>query len=391
MLFTDKYKPSKISEIQGQDAAIAKLKQAIQKNKSSLVYGPVGCGKTSSVYVIANELNYEILEINASNFRNKKNIEGILGQAIKQKSLFYENKIILVDELEGIAGREDYGGLSALAALIKITSYPLVIVANDPWAAKFSGLRKSLGLIEFEKLSYLSIFNILKIICDKEDIKYDDEYLKELAKRANGDARAAINDLQMLTQDKVLNKKDLELLDERETNENVFNVLKVIFKSKDIKLIFKTFNKLNIDLNEFNLWLDENIPKEYVKEDLAKAYDALSKADVFNGRIIRRQYYRFLVYRSMFLSTGVALAKKETYDGSTNYKRTSRILKIWIAKQQNLKRNAIAEKIAEKTHTSKKRVIKNDLPYMKIIIKKDKYIARELGLENEEVEWINKH
>jgi replication factor C large subunit len=390
-MFTDKYKPSKISEIQGQDSAILKLKQAILKNKNCLIYGSVGCGKTCSVYAIANELNYEILELNASDFRKKKNIEEILGNAIKQKSLLYENKIILVDELEGISGREDFGGLAALSALIKNTNYPLVIVANDPWDAKFSSVRKQLELIEFERLSYLSIFNILKKICNEEKIKYNVEDLQTLAKSANGDARAAINDLQILTLDKVLNKKDLELLDERENKENVFNVLKVIFKSKDIDLIYKTFNKLNIDLNEFNLWMDENLPREYSKEDLVNAYENLSKADVFNGRIIRRQEYRFLVYRSMFLSTGIALAKKEKNDNFVNYKRTSRILKLWIARQQNLKRNAIAEKIAEKTHTSKKIVIKNDLPYLKIIIKKNKDIAKELDLEKEEVEWINTH
>jgi replication factor C large subunit len=141
--------------------------------------------------------------------------------------------------------------------------------------------------------------------------------------------------------------------------------------------------------------VDENLPHEYTKPaDLAKGFDALSKADVFKGRIMRWQYYRFYVYCYNLLSAGVAVAKDEKYKSFINYKPTSRILKLWIAKQKNLKKKAISEKIGEKTHTSTKRALQDTLPYIKPIFKKNKKEADKLthylDLDSEQVEWLKR-
>ena len=54
----------------------------------------------------------------------------------------------------------------------------------------------------------------------------------------------------------------------------------------------------------------ENIPKEYSGKALEKAYDALSNADKFRGRIYRQQFWRFLVYQNIFQTAGISHAKK---------------------------------------------------------------------------------
>ena len=107
-----KYKPKGIKEIEGQDLQIEKLKDFIinhsrQKKKAVLIYGPSGIGKTSTAYAIANDLNYEIYETNASEFRNSEQINQKVGNAIKQQSLFAKGKIILVDEIDGLSGHQD--------------------------------------------------------------------------------------------------------------------------------------------------------------------------------------------------------------------------------------------------------------------------------------------
>src|SRR3989344_970244 len=113
------------------------------------------------------------------------------------------------------------------------------------------------------------------------------------------------------------------------------------------------------------LWIDENLPREYDKpDDLAKAYDVLSRADVMYGRISRWQHWRFLSYVSELLTAGIAVSKKEKYSKFVQYQPTQRILKIWIANQKYLKRKAIAQKIAGATHSSVKEVIK-DMDYYK--------------------------
>ena len=411
-----KYIPKTTKEIFGQDESINQLRKFIinfskEKKNSALIYGPSGTGKTCSVHAIANELEFEIVEVNASDFRNTEQLELKVGNAIRQRSLFAREKIILIDEIDGLSGHEDRGGIQTITKIIADSSYPIIMTATNPFENKFSSLRSKSNMIEFKALDYLSIFKILKRICEHEKIKYDEDALKSLSRMAGGDARAAINDLQSLTQiKKELTKESLEELSDRNKTDNIMTALNKIFKTTDLKIAISAFDNVEEDLNEQLLWIDENLPKEYTKpQELAKAYEMLSKADVFNRRIKRWQHYRFLVYINALITAGIASAKStkrqsfwdaknpkdflasEEYKNLVQYKPTGRILKIWWANQKAAKKKAIAEKIAEKTHSSKKEILKNTMPYLPLMFK-DKGmrndIVKELELDSEEVEWI---
>lgn len=393
-----KYLPKKTKEIFGQDDSMLKLKNftanfSKEKKNSALIYGPSGTGKTCSVYAIANELGHEVIEVNASDFRNSEQINQKVGNAIKQKSLFAKGKIILVDEIDGLSGHEDRGGIQAITKLIQDSAYPLILTATNPFDNKFSSLRSKSNLIEFKSLDYLSIFKILKNICDNEQIRYEDDALKLLSRKSGGDARAAINDLQALTQDKKeLSKEMLEELFDRNKTDNIMIALNKIFKTTDLKIAVSAFDNIDEDLNERLLWIDENLPKEYTKpQELADAYEMLSKADVFNRRIKRWQYYRFLVYINAFITAGIASAKNEKYRKQVEYKPTGRILKIWWSNQKSMKKKGIADKIAKKTHSSKKEILKSTIHYLPIIFKNKEMrnnIIDEFDLNEEEVDWL---
>jgi len=399
--FTIKYQPKKTDEIIGQDTAIRKLKDFVinfkkQRKNAALIYGPSGVGKTISVHALANDLDLEILEVNASDVRNADQINSMIGSAVSQMSLFSKGKIILVDEVDGLSGMKDRGGLLAIIKLIEKSSFPLILTITNPWDYKFNKLRRKTEMIEFTPLDYSNIFKILKKICDDEKIKYDEMILKGLARRAGNDARAAINDLETLTiEAKEFTKKSLEELGERNQQDTILNALFKIFKTTDPKVAIGAFENVKENLDEQLLWLDENLPKEYTKpEDLANAYDKLSKSDVFNRRIKRWQYYRFLVYINALITAGIAVSKKEKYKTHVQYKPTGKLLKLWWAKQKSMKKKAIAERIAEKTHSSKKEVIKNTLPHLQATFKKNKNfrdeLINELGLSKEEAEWLRK-
>ena len=399
--FTFKYQPKTAKEIIGQDSGIKKLRDFVvnfkrQKKNAALLYGPSGTGKTISAYAIAKELNLEILEVNASDVRNADQINSLLGSAIGQMSLFSKGKLILVDEIDGLSGTKDRGGLQAITKLIEKSSFPIILTATNPWDYKFNNLKRRAEMIEFIPLDYLSIFEILKNICSKEKIRYEEEILKGLARRAGNDARAAINDLQTLSMEaKELTKESLEELGERNKLDSMLNALVKIFKSTDPKVAITAFDTVEENLDQQLLWIDENLPREYTNpEDLAKAYDKLSKADVFNRRIKRWQHWRFLVYINALITAGIAVSKKEKYRHFVQYKPTGRLLKLWWAKQKAMKKKAIAEKIGEKTHTSTKQALKNTLPYMQIVFRKNKsfreQLTEELDLSMEEVEWLRK-
>ena len=393
-----KYLPKSSLEIQGQNKAIEELQNFLQnfpKKRAALIYGPPGCGKTCSVHALAKEKQLELIEVNASDVRNASAIKEKLGPAMLQMSLFGTGKLILVDEIDGVSGNADRGGLSELRKLNEKTKFPVIMTANDPFDKKFSALRKKSVMIEFRTLSYLSILAILKTIVKKESIEYDETALTMLARRAGGDLRGAINDLQTLSEyTKKLRKEDVDELSGRRQKDTMISALMRIFKTTNPDVALAALDDVDEDHDQIFLWIDENLPKEYKKpEDLARAYDNLSIADVFRRRIKKRQHWRFLVYIYNLLTAGIALSKKEKYPGFNKYTRTTRILRMWQFNMKNAKKKGIAEKIANKTHTSKKRVIKDTLPFIKIIFKNNKNQANKLAeyfeFDNAEVGYLS--
>ena len=155
----EKYRANCFSDVKGQDLAIEKVKLFLKQfpgKKSLILHGPPGVGKTSLAYAIAYEMDLEVLELNASDFRDKEKIQQILGPAVKQRSLFKQGKIILVDEVDGISTR-DRGGLPELLGVMEITSFPMIITANDIWQKKFNLLRTKSELVQLKELDYKTI------------------------------------------------------------------------------------------------------------------------------------------------------------------------------------------------------------------------------------------
>lgn len=115
--WTIKYRPKSINDVIDQDEAKKKILDWIKKwpnvdKKALLLYGPPGVGKTSLIEAIANDLGYELVELNASDNRRKTDIERIAIRTSLSKSLKgYKNKLVLLDEVDGIAVKDDVGVL----------------------------------------------------------------------------------------------------------------------------------------------------------------------------------------------------------------------------------------------------------------------------------------
>lgn len=398
-----KYLPQTTKEVVGQEGPLQQMRNFLmnfkqQKKKALMLYGKCGVGKTCSVHALAHELQLEILEVNASDVRNEEAISSILGNATKQMSLFSRGKVILVDEIDGVSGKEDRGGITALATVIQQTKFPIIATAENPFDKKYTPLRKEAQLIEFSDLSYVTVFHKLKEICEKENVVYEESALKSLSRQVGGDLRAAINDLQVLslsvgTQGRKLTQETLQNLQHRRQTESMPQALVKVFKVRDPAIALTAFDDVDEDIGQQLLWIDENLPKEYTHpEDLARAYEALSKADVFQGRIRRWQYWRFLVYVGALISAGVAMAKNERSKQFVQYTRTERFLTLWKANMKYKQREAIAEKIASSTHTSLSYALRETLPFFKYLFEKNASIghalAAELKLDPDEISWL---
>ena len=395
--WTKKYSPKKIAEIQGQTGAAERLVEWLRgnkKKKAALLWGPPGCGKTCLAYALASERSLELIEVNASDDRNAESMNSTVKQASLQQSLFARGKLILVDELDGVSGQQDRGGLSALAKIIDESAFPIVLTANDPYDAKFSTIRKKSEMMEMKHLSYSSIAAMLTIIAHKENLIISEETITMLARRAGGDLRGAIVDLEMLSVgNKKIENEEVEELYGRRQTQSIHQALMKIFKTSDPAIALSALDDVDEELDRVMLWIEENLPAEYLNpKDLAQAFNALSRADVFFGRIRRWQHWRFLVYVSALLTAGIALSKQEKNRSFVTYQPTSRILKIWIANQKNFKKKAIAHKIAQKTHSSTKEVMRVSFDLFRHTFRKSKEFAAlataEFDLDDEEVEWM---
>lgn len=389
-IWTKKYEPKSRGEIVGQAVAVKRIHSFIEGGKGALLlYGPTGTGKTSSVYAIARDLDCEVMEVNSSDVRNKEAISRIVGSSANQASLFMRKKVILVDEVDGVSGVHDRGGIAELVNIVRKSAWPMIFTCNDAYADKLKLLRKVAAPVEFSFLDSAEIFFMLKAICEKERVSCSDDILKALSWQSGGDMRSAINDLQNVS---VVdnNVSSLDVLGGRMQRSRIEDVLRLIYKSNNPVDVLGKFDDTDLDLDDCLLWLDENLPREYSGLNLVNAYECLSRADVFRGRIRRWQHWRFLVYVNVLLTAGVAVSKDGKIPGAVDYRRSSRILMIWQANMRNAKRKSIAGKVASKVHCSSRRAFTDVVPYFKVIFEKGlgEGIAKELGLDEEELAWL---
>jgi len=394
-----KYAPKHINEIINQQEAVNKIKDFILKypntsKKALLLYGPPGVGKTSSVYAVANDLNYEVLEINASDQRNARTIHQKLDEAIKGKVFFKKGRIILVDEVDGVSGFQDKGGISAIIKIISESKWPVILTANDPWDPKLKNLRNVVEMIEFKKLTTNQVYFALKKISMAEKIDVDDNVLKVLAERSSGDLRSAINDLQTLSSiGKKITEKDLVVLGYREREITIFQALGQMFKSSTIYGATLPFSDVDMDPEEIKPWIEENISNEYEDiEEIYEAYEWLGKASMFYKRIFKRQYWELLKYFTTFMYAGVALSKKKKYNKFTKYRMPTYIRKLNQTKELREKILQYSKQLQPKVHTSMKRIREVYINTMIVMFKKDKNIGRKyakiLGFKESDIDMI---
>src|SRR3989338_965928 len=228
VLFTTKYAPKNADQVFGQQLAVSQLRNFItqykqQQHKAALLLGSIGCGKTSSVYALAKELKYDLLELNSSDLRNTENITHFLNSALAQQSLFFTPKVVLIDEVDNISGVADRGCIPALLKAIEKSSFPVILTANDIADSKFKALAKASQVIFYHKLQYKTVAHGLQWVCEQEGIKFEEKAINSLSRQVDGDLRAGLIDLQGSFSKKNLSFQEVSTLSDRKRTETILN------------------------------------------------------------------------------------------------------------------------------------------------------------------------
>lgn len=387
-LWIVKHAPKTAKEIIGNKAATKELMDWIllwekkpPAKRAVLLHGPPGTGKTASAYAVANDLDYDIVELNASDKRSQAEITQVVGAAATERSLLGSGyRIVLIDEIDGISGTEDRGGIGALTKIIKETRNPIVMTANDPWNVKLRTLRSYCRMIGYRRVSKSSIAALLKRICVAEGLEVEAEAATMIAEKSGGDIRAAINNLQAIAEGKKkLTVREVEVLGYRDRTENIFNVLKALFSSRTFGEAIRAVNSVDVDHEMLLQWIAENATLHLpTPGERAEGYNAISRADIFLGRIKQHQNWSLLKYVYDLMSAGVALSVKGHYHW-TRYQFPSWILKLSRSKGSRRGTRQIAEKIKAKCHTSIRKAIQDFIPFIEIIFQNNTEQAANLA------------
>jgi len=411
--WTEKYRPKSLGEIVGNKSAISEIinwadkwNKEIPKKRAIILSGNPGIGKTSCALALAKDYGWSIIELNTSDVRNATKIKnvataGALNETFDDNGKFISShyggrKLIVLDEADNLYERvkrgndikndlSDKGGKKAIVDTIKITNHPIILIVNDYYTLiKGSGesLKGICKLIKFYNPYSKPIFDMLKRICVKEKIRIDPEVLYTISERCEGDIRSAINDLQSICLDKSqVNMQLLNVLGYRDRNKIIFDVLRDIFKAQNIQSIKHSIAHLDEDPNYFILWLNENLPSEYMNtNDLVKGYYALSKADIFLGRTHRRQNFELWSYACDIMSGGIATAKTHSY-GNKKYN-----FPLWLKMYKNSKFNrdikdSIIKKISKICNNSNRKTKKFLLMYFVDMFRNNTNFAVKMKLK----------
>lgn len=422
--WTEKYRPKTLDDVVGNEKAVLELRRWANlwnenkpKQKAIILSGKPGIGKTSSAIALANDYGWTTIELNTSDARNANKIKkvatfGAVNETFSDDGSFISTqkggrKLIILDEAdnlyESIKGStdsnndySDKGGKKAIIETIRITNQPIILIVNDYYSLiKGSGdvLKKYCKLIRFYEPFSSQIFGLLKKISLNENINIDLKILNTISDRCKGDIRSAVNDLQTICLGRTqIDYKSLNVIGYRDREKDIFTALREIFKSKNIGNIRETTMHLDAEPNLLLLWLNENLPKEYLdNNDLVKGYEALSKADIFLGRTKKKQNYSLWSYACDIMNGGIAVAKTHSYpNDSYNFP-------TWLRERKDVKsnsdiKNIIIKKISTFTHISHNKTKSEFISHFINLFRNDTYFAvkmkNKFDFSESEIEFL---
>jgi len=371
-MWSEKYRPQIISDMVGNEEARAAITEWFVKwkkgTKPLLLVGPPGIGKTTIAYLVAKQFGYDMIGLNASDVRSKSRINEILMPVLGNVSVL-GTPMIFVDEVDGIHGRGDYGGASALVDILKEPTVPIVLAANSDDSDKMKSIKKVVKTIQFKKIPPRLLRVYLENILKKQSAKLSPGSLIKVIDKSKGDIRSMIN----LTQS--LETGFNPQTDQSFESINVEDGVNAFFKANSIEEARGVLYSMQIDPREkINAFYSSIITSELDTQTLAKYLEIISAADMLFGRIMKTQNWRLLRYLN---DTLIKLYQDDDRIRYAKYNLSWPLLNR--IRWDGAKIKSLSNVMARKLHLSSSSFVSLCLPYVLFCIKN-----KTLELELEE-------
>ena len=389
-MWSELYRPQRIEEMIGnEDARLIVIKWLsgwMVGSRPLLLLGPPGVGKTSLVHLLAHRLDYDLIEMNASDTRNKEELQRLITPMFTNASIFGKRMLLFLDEIDGISGREDTGGIESIVNMMKDPTIPVIMAANLRHT-KLKELTKISKVVDFNPVPPRLLMLLLEQVLEKQKTKLSSEEKISIINNSQGDIRSLLNNAQSKS-------SGYEVMRQRNFETDVATAIGGFFSSDKVEIarefLFNTdatYQDPRFGLSteerrkdKLNAIFSSAVSSQIDLDSLAAILDILSKADMIVGRVGERRRWSLLKYIDNIIAYG--LFEKSHYRGIkyNQYYMSWSVMGSIFARGRSMKK--LLSEMAYPTHTTKSIFGSIYFPYLiQIMIdnKIDPYVFAELS------------
>jgi replication factor C large subunit len=393
MMWSEKHRPRTVQEMVGNEnarlAAIKWLAGWISGSRPLLLVGPPGTGKTTFVHALARQLDYDMVEMNASDMRNREALQARITPVFQNTANLIGKKIMLfLDEVDGISGREDTGGLDILIDLMKEPTVPVIMAANEK-SLKIRKLVKACKMVEFSPVPSRLLLLLLDHILQSEGVKLGPGDRTSIVDNSRGDIRSLLNSAQSRAAGySTISNKDVVDVDIADAINGYFNAgsmeqaMQFITKA-DVLYPDPRYRPTSPEERRKDMLaalFSSIVSSQIEQHDLALLLDVLSRADMMVGRANASRQWHLLKYINSMIATGLYERSRQKGINYNQYAMPWTVMGPIFARSQSTRK--ILNELALALHISRSSAGLFVLPYFIRIMIDEKIDPVEFAVDN---------